>query len=334
MCGWGGVPPARAVRTAALIGDSHAAHWRPALEVVAKRKGWRVVSMSRAGCPLISATVVLPTRARVRGCARWNRAVQRWLARHREVSVVFVAQHRVQVAVAKGRSRVRAARAGYARAWRRVLTERRHVIVLRDTPRDTPKTHACVNGAIAAGVPAGPACAVPRSYALRPDPATLAARAVRSPRVQVADLSRVFCSARLCLPVIGGALVHRDTQHMTPQFVRSLTPILLTTVDRLARSWRDPVTRTRDVKPTGASPAVDPRRAPLSPLEGPISAEELALGHVAYPPRRDAHDDRPWRHVVGDDGAGGDERLGADLDAGHEHRAAADAAAAAQDRAA
>ena len=43
-------------------------------------------------------------------------------------------------------------------------------------------------------------------------------------------------------------------------------------------------------------------------------------------PRRNAHDHAARRHVVGDDGAGGDERLLADLDARHEHRAAADAA--------
>ena len=39
-------------------------------------------------------------------------------------------------------------------------------------------------------------------------------------------------------------------------------------------------------------------------------------------------------HVVGDHGAGGDERLLADLDAGHEHGAAADPAGAPQGRAA
>ena len=43
---------------------------------------------------------------------------------------------------------------------------------------------------------------------------------------------------------------------------------------------------------------------------------------------------RARRHVVGDDGAGGDEGLLADLDARHEHGGAADPARAPQDRAA
>lgn len=270
VCAWGGVPADRAVRTVALIGDSHAAHWRPALEVVAAHQGWRVVSMSRAGCPLTAAAPKLPTRARSRACRRWNRAILRWLARHPEVSVVFAGQHRGHVLVPKGASEAAAVRAGYRGAWLRLLAGHvRHVIVLRDTPRATPGTRACVDRAIAARIPAGAVCAVPRRYALRPDPARGAAVALGHPRVQVADLSRVFCGARSCLPVIGGALVHRDTQHMTREFVRTLGPVLLRSVAGLMRRWRDPVRRAGDVRPAAVVHGVDRRRGRTSPLHPP-----------------------------------------------------------------
>ncbi|MCW3041555.1 MAG: acyltransferase [Solirubrobacterales bacterium] len=266
VCGWG-APQPTAVRTVALIGDSHAAHWRPALELVAARRTWRVVSMSRAGCPLTAATTRLPTPARSRSCRRWKRAVQRWLRAHPEVSVVLVAQHRVRVAVPEGHSQGPEIRRGYVRAWRQVLQPyRRHVVVLRDTPRDTPDTLRCVTAAIAGGYPAGPACAIPRSYALRPDPAVAAARALRGQRVQTLDLTRAFCSARLCLPVVGGALVHRDTQHMTREWVTSLGPLLDAALGRLMRSWRDPVRRTGDVTDVTASLAVDAQQGRVSPL--------------------------------------------------------------------
>lgn len=255
VCSW--TPKSRPhLRTFALIGDSHAAHWRPALEAVAQRRTWRGVSMSRAGCPFTTASVRLPTAARSRGCRRWNTAVRGWLARHREVSVVFVAQHRVTVTPRKGQSASRALTDGYRRAWRAVLRRHvQHVIVLRDTPRDRPDTQACVARATAAGTPAGPACAVPRRYAVQGDPAAATAKAMRNPRVQVADFTNVFCSSRLCLPVIGGALVHRDTSHMTRQFVTSLGPLVVARVDRLAARWRDPEHRVGDVTQTGAAPA-------------------------------------------------------------------------------
>lgn len=266
VCGWG-LAPERASKTIALIGDSHAAHWRPALEVLIHRNGWRAVSMSRAGCPLTTAYAKLPTVARSNACGRWNRAVRRWLRRHPEVSVVFVAQHRITVVPRGGRSASTTLRRGYTGAWRNLLANSvRHVIVLRDTPRDRPETQACVQAAIGSGRDAGQACAVPRGYALPPDPAVAAARGMHNPRVQVVDLSSVFCGGDVCLPVIGGALVHRDTEHMTRQFVASLGPILTDAVDRLAHAWRDPVRQSGDVTQDAAVPGPPGSgRTPLTP---------------------------------------------------------------------
>ena len=71
------------------------------------------------------------------------------------------------------------------------------------------------------------------------------------------------------------------------------------------------------------------RRSSARPTAAP-ALEQVLVVHVTDGPRRHAHDDGARRDVVGDDGARGDERLLADLDAGHEDGAAADAAGAAQ----
>ena len=87
-----GAAPAKAKATFALIGDSHASHWRAALAVVARREHWRGLSVTHTSCPLSEATakIVEPDRSE---CVQWNRQVPRWLARHPEVSTVFVAEH-------------------------------------------------------------------------------------------------------------------------------------------------------------------------------------------------------------------------------------------------
>ena len=85
---------------------------------------------------------------------------------------------------------------------------------------------------------AGTECAVRRGYALQPDPAAQAARRLRSSRVQVIDLTPYFCGRELCYPVIGGALVYRDSNHLTAVFATTLGPILTRYVDRLMRAWR------------------------------------------------------------------------------------------------
>jgi hypothetical protein len=48
------------------------------------------------------------------------------------------------------------------------------------------------------------------------------------------DLTNYFCDALSCFPVIGGVLVHRDLNHMTIDYARTLGPYLLRAVKRLS----------------------------------------------------------------------------------------------------
>jgi hypothetical protein len=238
VCYWGARGRV-ATRTVALIGDSHASHWRAAMQTVVDAKGWRAISISRAGCPLTLARPDLPGPARKRGCLRWNRAVQRWVARHPSVTAVFTGAHRGSVLTPPGRSMRATQRIGYAKAWRRMLGAGvRQIVVFRDTPRISSATLPCIERAVAARQPPGTVCALPRRYALRPDPGAQAAELEDSPRIQVADLSRFFCGPEVCSPVVGGALVLRDVSHMTTTFSASLGPYLLRTVDRISAGWR------------------------------------------------------------------------------------------------
>ena len=54
--------------------------------------------------------------------------------------------------------------------------------------------------------------------------------------------------------------------------------------------------------------------------------DQVLVGDLAATPRGVAHDDRAGGDVVGDDGAGGDEGLLADFDAGNEDGRAPDPA--------
>jgi hypothetical protein len=228
-----GVRGSVATRTVALVGDSHAAHWRAAIEVAAQARGWRGFSLTRSGCPLSTAPPAL-SKARRESCGQWRRAVRRWFDRHREVRTVFVSQLAgTTVRAPAGRNRREYQIQGYLRAWRRLPKSVRQIIVLRDTPVTTPKASICVQQAVVDGRRPGSACAIARSQAVRRDPAAIAARRRGMPRVHVVDLTRFMCSPRLCFPVVGGVLVHKDTTHMTPLFAGTLGPFLLRRVVRL-----------------------------------------------------------------------------------------------------
>src|SRR5207247_1010961 len=72
LCSFG-VPAAQATETLALIGDSHATHWRPALDLVARAKGWHVENMTRTSCPFSTAPID-KSKALRRQCAQRNHA--------------------------------------------------------------------------------------------------------------------------------------------------------------------------------------------------------------------------------------------------------------------
>jgi hypothetical protein len=228
-----GVPSAAAAGTIALIGDSHASHWRAALEVVVRAKRWHGISITRSGCPLTLALKDFRRPGDRAGCVEWNRAVLRWLAEHREVNTVFVSQISGSQWVAPaGRSEFAAAVTGFARAWSAAPGSVRRIMVIRDTPKAEVTTAGCVQEAIGRHEEAGRACVIRREEALDADPAAVAAARLHSARVQLLDLTRFICDPQRCYPVVGGALVHKDEHHLTAVFAATLGPYLLRQVDR------------------------------------------------------------------------------------------------------
>jgi SGNH domain (fused to AT3 domains) len=221
----------------ALVGNSHAGHWRAALALVDDALGWRGVSITRPSCPFMYATVSLPEPLRSQ-CAQWNRGVIAWFWQHPEVETVFTSDEPTELLPARGQSAREAAVEGYISIWNALPPSVKHIVVIRDNPYNHGTVLECVEEAIAKHLNAGHHCREPRSEALKPDPAAVAARELHSPRIGVIDMTRFFCGARYCYPVVGGALVYRDATHITRVFAVSLGPYLLREVDALIASWR------------------------------------------------------------------------------------------------
>lgn len=228
-----GAAPSEATATVALVGDSHAGHWRGALTEVARAKGWRGLSITHTSCPLQQALRDLPEPRRTQ-CAEWKRDVFAWFAVHPEVHTVFVAglSGGSGVVPANGRDRFATSVAGYVDAWRALPASVERIVVIRDTPKFSSETDTCIERAMAQRRDAGLVCAAPRSRALDRDPAIAAASRMPPDHVQTVDLTHFFCGSRDCYPVIGGALVLRDATHVTGVFSSTLGPFLLSAVDR------------------------------------------------------------------------------------------------------
>lgn len=232
-----GASKRRARHTIALVGDSHALHWRAALDVVADARRWRAYSVTAPGCSFTAAVEDFPVGLR-EPCTRWYRQARKWFRSHPEVGTVFFSQNAPTPVLAKDRKEYgRIKIAGSRRAWRSLPRTVKHIVVIRDTPRSSMKTFECIGDAVKRKVAPGPACAYSRSDAMSWDTAVTAAKQLRSRRYGSVDLTDYFCDEKTCPPVIGGALVHRDGNHMTEAFAESLGPFLHREVRRLIRRW-------------------------------------------------------------------------------------------------
>lgn len=230
-CRFGAARPG-APMVAALIGDSHASHWRAAIDEVAARKGWTAVSLTRTGCPFMSATIAGPRREQ-RACTSWRRGVLEHLRAHPEIETVFIS-HRANAEFVRrrGRSNHDTQILAHRAIWRALPRSVRQIVVLRDVPRSSLRTAGCVERALARRRAGGLVCSRRRARAVRRDPAMSAARQTRSRRVAAIDLTPIFCSRRRCFPVIGGALVYKDEDHLTAIFSRTLGRFVGRELDR------------------------------------------------------------------------------------------------------
>ncbi|MEP7370170.1 MAG: acyltransferase family protein, partial [Dermatophilaceae bacterium] len=215
-CYWGKGKPTRVV---ALVGDSHAQHWRGALHRIARAKGWQLTEILALGCPATYArSVVFERRARDGDiCPSWTTkatARLRALAPDDVITTAF-AQKNVFEPAGSGPD-------GFERVWSDWLRFTR-VTVLRDIPttrdRNGPQ---CL--AVNAGRPL--ACSNPRAKVLVDDDMMRAARTMQY-QVNLVDLSDYFCDKQRCYAVVGGASVYFDYDHMSTQFSASLASALL-----------------------------------------------------------------------------------------------------------
>ncbi|MDX6690699.1 MAG: hypothetical protein QOG15_2156 [Solirubrobacteraceae bacterium] len=224
--------------TFALLGDSHALHWRGPLASVGRAQRWRGLSVWSPLC-LFSTAVKYQDGPLRDHCVRWNRDVLTWFAHHPEVSTVFISQAVfISIVPPPGRTVLATKADGFRRAWAKLPGTVQHVVVIRDVPGTANATFDCIDRVLAAGRQrAGPACREDRRAVLPWDPAIAAALRTRAKRVQSIDMTHYFCDRLFCPPVIGGVLVHRDLNHMTIAYAGTLGPYLLRAVRRLSASW-------------------------------------------------------------------------------------------------
>ena len=214
VCEYG---PEDADRTVALVGGSHAAHWFPALEVIAEQQDWRLLNIVKGACLFTDAPQLYKGEPYT-ACAEWNQGVMAELADLRP-DTVFTTGTTTSLDTTAGFGEEVLVE-GYVDRWRELEALGIEVVAVRDTPRLVLDAPECLATA------SPEECTAPLTDSMAEASPFEAADLDLPNNVVTLDLTDLICEPDLCRPVVGNVLVFWDAGHISATYMRTLAPEL------------------------------------------------------------------------------------------------------------
>ena len=200
--------------TIALVGDSHASHWFPAIEAIALERGWRLLTFVKVSCSF--TTLVqrnLALKREYRECTAFNEATVARLNQIKPALTIIVNRRTFRPI----EENITSALAGAA-LGEMVARIPGATAILVDTPdpgRDVP---ACLSKH-----PSDiRACLFAQDDADNREIGIAERVAADVSGATLIDLTANICTEWPCSPISGNVLIYRDEDHMTETFSRSL----------------------------------------------------------------------------------------------------------------
>ena len=200
--------------TIALVGDSHASHWFPAIEAIALERGWRLLTFVKVSCSF--TTLVqrnLALKREYRECTAFNEATVARLNQIKPALTIIVNRRTFRPI----EENITSALAGAA-LGEMVARIPGATVILVDTPdpgRDVP---ACLSKH-----PSDiRACLFAQDDADNREIGIAERVAADVSGARLIDLTANICTEWPCSPISGSVLIYRDEDHMTATFSRSL----------------------------------------------------------------------------------------------------------------
>ena len=205
--------------TVALVGDSHAAHWFPAVEAIAKARGWRLLTFTKASCVFVDLPIYSPILKRqYTECEAWRpQVIERLIAA--QPALTIVSSDRWLPTEVKADADPRRQGEAMARLLRQIPGA---IAIIGDTPASRVDVPVCLSQ--------HPdditRCATSRAYAFGRQMLVRERAAAKAANATVVDLSNAICPGDPCQAVIGNTIVQRDDHHLTATFAASLAGLL------------------------------------------------------------------------------------------------------------
>jgi hypothetical protein len=206
----------------ALVGDSHAAQWFPALEAVASKHGWRLTVLVKKGCAMAEFVTFDESNRKRTECGPWRKAVMARLQTE-QPDLVLAGSYRYRLANRPARSNARS-------QWLDALTPTlkqlrgltKNLILIGDIPHPESWPAKCLSNHLTSAQD----CLVDRSKAERRpvvDAEVAAAEAADATYMKVSDW---MCSLQQCAVLLGNIQMYRDDNHLGATATRYFAPFV------------------------------------------------------------------------------------------------------------
>jgi peptidoglycan/LPS O-acetylase OafA/YrhL len=212
--------------TVALVGDSTAGNWFPALDRIAHARHWELITDIHSRCPWTAIMTLDPGNdSSFTACHTWGVSVLRDLISTIKPDVVITAE-RPGAGTPQDAGTSTAARdaiaGGMASYWRQLMAVGILVVPIHETPEMYQNEPDCLSGHSASVR----SCSVAASKAIMQDPPTVVATRDMKGGVRVIDMNPSICGPKQCAPVVGNVVVYRDSHHLTSTYSLTMAPQL------------------------------------------------------------------------------------------------------------
>jgi hypothetical protein len=217
--------------TVVMFGDSHTAAWFPALNLISRQQHWRLVDLTKAGCPPAEVNIDF-SGSLYSNCTQWRRNAMGQIAALHPALVITSWARYIDEPEARPLAGVPG---GYGGTWPNGVMaifnflhrNATHVLFISDTPTIKQWAPDCVSGHLSDVRP----CVTSRSAsvrysAIKTQELALAARA----GIASFDPASLFCTPSACPVIVGNIIMYRDNAHMTPQWSDVVAPVLADTL--------------------------------------------------------------------------------------------------------
>jgi len=227
----------RSQQTVVLFGDSHAEHWLPAMDRLARARNWRVVAMIKPACPVADVPELVNMRLKryYSECTSWRRAMlRRIVAMHPAAVVLSSFDHYVDPSGLTADWKISADQwgAGLRRTYTMLARAGINTLAIRGTPNAGFDVPSCLSRRASEAPFSDTPCAYQFNQSLVPSAVAaqnVAARGVST--LAFVDMNDRICGRAVCPVVQRGAIVFRDGNHLTATFSRNEAPVLGQRID-------------------------------------------------------------------------------------------------------